>query len=370
MRVLHFYKTYWPDSFGGVERTIHAIAKGTESYGIQSDVLSLSKSPEERTLPFDGHMAYKARLDVEIASTGLSRSVFSRFGELAKAADVIHYHFPWPLMDVVDLVTGHGKPSLVTYHSDIVKQQKLLLAYRPLMHHFLRGVDHIVATSPNYLDTSDVLRRFRSKTSVIPIGLDPADYPEPDAQTRAKWRRILPERFFVFVGVLRYYKGLHVLLDAAHQTGLPVVIIGDGPLREAVSMQRAARNLGNIHFFGALPDKDKIAILDLSRALLFPSHLRSEAFGLSLVEASMRGKPMISCENGTGASYVNQHGTTGLVVPPNDAAAFASGMTTLAGDDDLVTTLGANARQRYLDNFTAEPMCAAYARLYQQLARA
>ena len=80
MRVLHFFKTYWPDTFGGVERTIDAIAKSTVKYGIESDVLSLSKSPRETTVLRDAHMAYKAELDFEFASTGFSRDVFGRLG--------------------------------------------------------------------------------------------------------------------------------------------------------------------------------------------------------------------------------------------------------------------------------------------------
>ncbi len=88
------FKTYWPDTFGGIERTIHAIVKGSDEHGIASDVLSLSAKPQENTRSFDGHMAYKAKLDIEFASTGLSRDVFSRFRELSNRADIIHYHFP------------------------------------------------------------------------------------------------------------------------------------------------------------------------------------------------------------------------------------------------------------------------------------
>ncbi len=47
-----FFKTYWPDTFGGIERTIHAIAKGVAEHGIASDVLSLSAKPEENTRKF------------------------------------------------------------------------------------------------------------------------------------------------------------------------------------------------------------------------------------------------------------------------------------------------------------------------------
>jgi hypothetical protein len=47
LRVLHFYKTYYPGTGGGVEQFIFQLARGTESFGITSEVLSLSKAKVE-----------------------------------------------------------------------------------------------------------------------------------------------------------------------------------------------------------------------------------------------------------------------------------------------------------------------------------
>ncbi|WP_377295844.1 glycosyltransferase [Rhizobium sp. SGZ-381] len=367
MNVLHFFKTYWPDTFGGIERTIHAIATGTRQYGIETTVLSLSRKPTENSVDFDGHRALKSKLDLDVASTGCSLSVFRRFKELSAQADIIHYHFPWPWMDLVHLAVRHGKPSVVTYHSDIIKQKHLLRLYTPLMLRFLADVDHIVATSPNYLRSSDVLQRFAAKTSVVPLGLDERAYPPVDTAVSAAWRAKLPPRFFLFVGVLRYYKGLHVLVEAARKSGLDVVLIGDGPMKGELEEQIRRGRLTNVHLLGALPDSDKMTIIDLSLGLVFPSHLRSEAFGLSLVEAQIRSKPMISCELGTGTSYVNLDRETGLVVPPSDADALAAAMTTLWNDEASAFRFGVNARRRYEKNFTATGMSTAYKRIYEAL---
>jgi len=366
MRVLHFFKTYWPDTFGGVERTIAAICQGVESQGIQSEVLSLSVNPEANSRQFGGHFAHKAKLDFEVASTGFSRAAFRRFRELSHEADIVHFHFPWPLMDVIHLTSSRTKPSVVTYHSDVVKQKALLRLYEPLMMRFLGSVDSIVATSPNYLQSSPVLQRFKPKVSVIPLGLDESTYPTVDQDRRESWRSRLPSRFLVFIGVFRYYKGIHVLMDAAEKTGVPVVLIG-GSQTDDVRLEVQRRGIENMHFVGSVADEDKMAILDLSVGLVFPSHLRSEAFGLSLVEASMLGKPMISCEIGTGTSYVNRDGDTGLVIPPDNCDALAAAMVRLFDDDALAQQFGRNARQRYLAHFTAEQMAASYARLYQRL---
>ncbi len=367
MRVLHFFKTYWPDTFGGVERTIHAIAKGTAKKGVQSDVLSLSRAPAQNSREFDGHFAHKAKLDFEFASTGFSREVFSRFEELSEKADVVHYHFPWPLMDVVHLASRLRKPSVVTYHSDIVKQRMLLQLYKPLMYRFLASVDRIVATSPNYAATSEVLQRYKDKTTVIPIGLDEADYQTAPENVKLRWRSQFPKPFFLFVGVLRYYKGVQTLLEAAKQTELDIVLVGEGPMAPSLKAYAKDHNLSNIHFLGALPDTDKAALLELTTGFVFPSHLRSEAFGLSLVEAAMFGKPMISCEIGTGTSFVNVHEETGLVTQPNDPVALAAAITQLGKNPEKSLRFGLQARAAYVEKFRAADMATHYARLYEEV---
>lgn len=370
MRVLHFFKTYWPDTFGGVERTIHALAKGCRSYGIEADVLTLSPKPAPEYLEFDGHRIFQVKQDLEFASTAFSYAVFSKFRELSSRADVVHFHFPWPFMDMVDLLTPHGKPVVVTYHSDIVKQKGLLRLYSPLMHQFLRGADRIVATSPNYLASSPVLTRYRQQVDVIPLGLDENDYPAPDPERMTYWSKQLPESFFLFVGVLRYYKGIHILLDAAAKTDLPVVIVGGGGLERELRQRVEKERLSNVHLLGALPDQDKTALLSLCRALVFPSHLRSEAFGLSLVEAAMAGKPMISCEMGTGTSFVNLDELTGLTVPPADPEKLAQAMQRLWTNRPEAERFGLAARARYEAMLTAQRMVGAYAELYQSIAGA
>jgi rhamnosyl/mannosyltransferase len=87
-----------------------------------------------------------------------------------------------------------------------------------------------------------------------------------------------------------------------------------------------------------------------------------------LVEASMFAKPMISCEIGTGTSFVNAHGETGLVVPPEEPAALTAAMNLLVSDDSLATRMGVAARRRYEQMFSAEVLGQRYAELFRQAA--
>ncbi len=367
MKVLHFYKTYYPDSVGGVEQVIFQIASGVADLGVSTDVLSLSSDAAPHPFNLGSHTAYKAKLDLQIASTGFSLSAFRKFSALAKQADIVHYHFPWPFMDMVHLASHLDKPSLVTYHSDIVRQAFLFQLYRPLMSRFLKSVDSIVATSPNYLHSSPVLQQFQDKTQVIPIGLDKPAYPKPSQDTHDHWQQRFGERFFLFVGVLRYYKGLHILLEAMKGAPYKLVVIGAGPVEHELKAQAMRDGLDNVFFVGAVSDEDKVALLNLCYAVTFPSNLRSEAFGISLLEGAMYGKPMISSEIGTGTSYININNQTGLVVPPSNPLAFRQAMDHLWAHPELAQQMGSEAEKRYWEHFTAKRMAENYNDLYRQL---
>ncbi len=368
MRVLHFYKTYYPDSLGGVEQVIRQLCVGTGRLGVTNDVLTLTRSKLDPVFEFEGHTVHRVPLDFEIASTGFSLAAIRALSRLAQDADVVHYHFPWPFMDLAHFAARINKPSVVTYHSDIVRQRHLLKVYQPLKHRFLQSVDQIVATSPNYMASSPVLERFRDKTRVITYGLDKDIYPQPEPERLEHWRREVGDKFFLFVGVLRYYKGLHILLDAVANSDYPVVIVGAGPIE--AELKRHAQRLGLTHvkFVGALDDRDKVALLTLCYALAFPSHLRSEAFGISLLEGAMYGKPMISSEIGTGTTYINIDQQTGLVVPPSDPQAFGEAMRTLWDNPALAQAMGQRAAVRFQQLFTASQMAASYTSLYHELA--
>ncbi|VVQ16328.1 D-inositol-3-phosphate glycosyltransferase [Pseudomonas fluorescens] len=367
MRVLHFFKTYYPDTTGGIEQVIFQLCQGTRRLGVESQVLTISQNPTPARLQVADHQVVRVKETLNLASTGLSMRVFSQFKEMAAEADLVHFHFPWPLMDLVHFATGHGRPTVLSYHSDIVKQRTLLKLYSPLMKRFLRSMDRIVVASPNYLDSSEALKPFADKTVVIPYGLNQSAYPEASTQTLSRLRKSLPEKFFLFVGVLRYYKGLDSLLNALEGVDYPVVILGSGPNELELKAQAQKLQLRNVLFLGRLDDEEKVCLLQMCYALVFPSHLRSEAFGISLLEASMHGKPMISCEIGTGTTYVNIHEETGLAVPPDSPVALREAMHRLWNNPEETQRFGNNARARFQELFTADRMCESMVQVYNEV---
>ncbi|MGO4199857.1 glycosyltransferase [Rhizobium sp. YAF28] len=100
--------------------------------------------------------------------------------------------------------------------------------------------------------------------------------------------------------------------------------------------------------------------------MVFPSRLRSEAFGLSLAKAERFGKPILSCEIRTSETgHLNC--VTGIVVAPDDTRQLTKAMNDLANDTELTQRYGAAAFHRYIENFTAARMVAKYVDLYRTL---
>lgn len=364
IRVLHIYKSWSPNTYGGVERVITMLGAGGRAYGIESRVAYLAPGRQVKLVHHHGVAAYRFPLELEVASTGLSLAFLLAYRRLAAWADVLHFHFPWPYADLVHRLSGVTKPFLVTYHLDITRQRILRMLYTPLRSWFLGRASRVIATSHNYLMSSPVLRSL-PRTRVIPLGVEDEAQGAGIPLRQAYWRHRLAGDFVLFVGVLRYYKGLHLLLDAASSIRSHIVIAGTGPCEQALKRQAHTLGLTNVSFLGEIDQVDKDALYRLSAVFVFPSHLRSEAFGLSLVEAAMYGKPLVSCEIGTGTTFVNVDELTGLVVEPGNPHALSSAVNRLLADRRERELFGRNARKRYLDQFIAERMVADYAREYR-----
>jgi rhamnosyl/mannosyltransferase len=110
-----------------------------------------------------------------------------------------------------------------------------------------------------------------------------------------------------------------------------------------------------------------MALFQCCRGVVFPSYLRSEAFGVTLLKGAMSSKPLISAEVGSGSSHVNINERTGLVVPPGNSDALRAAMDELYKDAAKAASMGRNARQRYEALFTGNLMGERYARAYAEV---
>lgn len=368
-RILHVYKNYFPGAYGGVAEVIRQIAKGCQGTQYSCDIFAFSDNPDHYpSYEFENSTVHIARQQIEIASTPISTEAFSRFQDLSKSSDLIHFHYPFPIADMLHATISQKKPAIMTYHSDIVQQRLLKKIYYPLERWMLTKIDSIICTSPNYLETSQTLLRYRDKTTIIPLGIDDKLTTLVSRDRLQYWRKLTKgQGFLLYVGALRNYKGVDVLLEAARHFSGTIVIAGGGDKLQMYKNLIKKLGLEKVHLTGFIDEIDKATLLSLCDALILPSNKRSEAFGIVQLEAAIFKKPLICTELGTGTTYVNKDGLTGIVVPPNDSRKLYEAMKFLSDNPIRAKEMGNQAYRRYVAKFTDTAMCKAYLNTYDNL---
>ena len=380
MRVLHVYKDLYPPVLGGIEKHLHALASWQAARGLSVTVLVTNPEAFPRSLrthiaeagarPSPTPRIIRAGRLFTVASTPISPAQARWQARLV--ADVVHLHFPYPPGEVANLLWGRGRVTVITYHSDVIRQRFILRLYRPLLRRVLARADAIIATSPHYPETSPFLAANAERVHVIPLGIDLTPFSRVDVRRAADVRRRLlgSEDAFVllFVGRLRYYKGVDVLLRALARVPATVLwIVGTGPM--AATWQELTTRLGvhdRVRFLGDVAEAELPLYYAAADAFVLPSTSRAEALGLAQIEAMAAGLPVISTELGTGTSFVNQHGHTGLVVPPGDEDALAAAVRYLREHPDARARMGQAARER-ARAFDLDVMGERITRLYEDL---
>ncbi len=364
MHVLHIYKDYYP-VVGGIEGHIQVLAEGLVRQGHQATVLVTNTTAETLIEDEQGVQVIRTARDLHMASTPFSigMAIMAR----TIKANIVDLHMPYPPGDIVARAVPGRPPLVVSYHSDVVRQQRLLRIYRPVLERTLRHATRIVATSKPYIDSSPFLRPHAAKCRVVPYGIDVQRFATFDGEQVGDIRRRWPGPLLLTVGVLRYYKGLHFLIEAMQQVEATLLIVGAGP--EEAALREATARLGlheRVFFVGGMANRDLPAYYHAADLFVLPSHLRSEAFGIVLLEAMAAGLPLVTTELGTGTSFINQHGRTGFVVPPANPQSLARAISVLVANPDLRARFGQAGRREVLTNYTPEHMVGRMLDVYRE----
>lgn len=366
LKVLHIYKDLYPPTCGGIEVAIQRIIEGTRDACESISVLICSRGRRTQFVEVEGTPVCK------VGEWGrfLSAPVAPLYPYWLKKldTDILHYHIPNPTAVLSHLLVRPQGRVVVHYHSDIVRQKNWLLVYDIFRRRFLRQSQRIIVTSPNYLRTSEALAPLRDRCTVVPFGIPLAKFvhtPEIAAAAQVIRKRY-GEQLVLFVGIQRYYKGLHYLVQAMEHVPGKLLVVGNGPLQpELMDFVQRQPYAEKIVFVGQV--ESVVPYYYAADVFCLPSIYRSEAFGLVLAEAGACGLPLVSTELGTGTSYVNQHDQTGLVVPPMDSAALANALTTIL-QDPLRRQRYAQAAQDWVrEQFGQDRMCQSILQIYQQV---
>lgn len=375
IRVLQVNKLYYPVT-GGIERVVQQLAEGL-CEDTDTKVLVCRRKGRTIVEQIAGIEVTRASSMGMLSSLPLSVSFLWKFRRMAKDRDIIHIHMPFPLGDLACFLSGYKGRVILWWHSDIVRQKKLMKLYRPLMEWLLRRADCIVVATQGHIDGSKYLKPYQEKCRIIPFGVDlkiekEADrwYEEGRLLERSEEK---PDAVkFLFVGRLVYYKGCRTMIEAFVQAAkgnsrIQLDIVGTGSLEPELKKQTEELGLTDrIYFHADVSDDELIQYFKECDVFVLPSLQRSEAFGLVQIEAMAFGKPVINTKLPSGVPYVSLHGETGLTVEPGNAAELAEAMQYLAEHPVERCQMGERARARMDEQFRMDKMLKRVLQLYEE----
>jgi len=359
-KILQAAKWYCPE-VGGIETVAVAITAAVKDKADMQILVCSGKKIKERGFTDEGVYIYRAKTPFRICSTPISFDYLSAFRRMSKDVDIIQLHAPFPLSDLALFLGRRSRriKKALWYHSDVIKQKKLMFFYRPLLKWMLKKVDKIYVASRAIAEQSEYLGKHMDKVEVIPFGISTKDYDRADRYpilTNALNNKSNVK--ILFVGRLVYYKGIDVLIEAMAKTsGAELFIIGGGELDDILEKRTAELGISDkIHFMGRIEKKDLLASFSDCDFFVLPSVNRAECFGLVQLEAMVYGKPVINTSLPTAVPEVSLHGETGLTVEPSNADALAEAMNTLINDKELREKYGAQARKRCEESYSLSKM--------------
>lgn len=368
MKILQLGKFY--PLKGGVEIVMFELAKNLSERNIDCDILYASGDGETETINLNEHCnIYRSKTLLEAKATMISPSMISILHKIARNYDVIHIHHPDPMAALALWCARYQGKVVLHWHSDIVRQNKLLTYYRPLQNWLIRRADTIVGTSPVYLRESPELKDVQSKTLCIPIGIgEPC---EDTDKTSLVCNQYAGKKIVFSLGRLVSYKGFEYLIDAAKQ--LPddyVVLIGGTGYRYAY-LSSKIQNEGlqdKVKLLGFIPDDMLHAYFNACTLFCLSSVDKREAFAIVQIEAMAHSKPIVSVDiPGSGVPWVNKHGFSGLNVPPRDGKALADAIQQLCHDEETYQKYCSQARQHFEELFRTERMISTCLDMYQEI---
>ena len=383
LRVLQFGRFNNAEQNGGIERHMQLLCEGLTALNVDVTYLvagdSLSSKASRINTPLGSYDL------VEAATIGTHFSTAASPMQIIKALmlhrkkpfDVVHLHLPNPLAHIASWLLPRSVKRVITWHSDIIKQKRLLSIYLPFLRGFVTSVDAVIAATPAHFTSSTQIPADYpdNKRHVIPYGRDFSDLELTPPTTelceslKAKAKEASESGRIIFaLGRHVYYKGFNVLIEAMQHVDAQLILGGDGPLK--VELQQQAERLDMIHkviFTGSIPEADLAAYFNACDVFCLPSVEQSEAFGLVQLEAMACGKPVVCTQLNNGVNVVNQAGATGLAVPVRDAGALAEALNTLLNDDALRSKLGQQAKAHAINGYSLTAMSNSHVALYHML---
>lgn len=363
-KILHINKGF--SMIGGVEKYIRDIVEAHYEGVSIIDVLAISESIKPKRISLKSGTAFECERIFTFSSAPFSISFIFTFIVKSRKYDILHFHYPNPMGELLFLIF---KPLLkrnikvVTYHNDVSAEKPFSRFYNFFSKRFFASMDRILVTSSNLAKSARVLEDVQDKITIIPLGIkrnrDKGVVVSGDHKPRGEKLRVL------FAGRLSRVKGVEFLLKAVNGLDIELVILGRGPEEEGLKRLSKEIKEARITFISEATDKELRSWYDWAQVFVLPSITRGEGFGYVLLEAMASSCALISTELGTGTSFANAHGETGIVVEPRNHKKLREAICLFQLDRNFLEKCSKNASER-VANFSLEKMFQQLGAIYSQ----
>lgn len=371
MKILHIGK-YYPPFQGGTEKVNFDLVESTNKIeGYSADELCFAHSIDFQDQSTYSYSLYRIPIRGIKYSTPIPNGFLSKYLEIKDQYDIVHVHMPNPIVSLALVLFPPKAKIVLHWHCDITKQKKLKFFFNPIQKLLLKRASKIITTSQRYADFSPDLKKFHQKVCVIPIGIDNSYLSFTQSKIEQIKQNYKNKKIVFSLGRLTHYKGFKYLVEAAKYLNDDCVVLigGKGELHDVLEKQVQESGLSEkVHFIGRVEDEDLGNYLKAADLFCLPSHNRTEAFGVVLLESMSLGLPIVSCNiEGSGVPWVNEDGVTGLNVPIADPIALANAINNILNDHKLIEVFSNNAVSRYKSLFTKQRMITSIIELYESV---
>ena len=371
LKILQVNKLYYPLT-GGVERVVQQIAEGLQE---KTDMKVLVCQTKGKTIyeEVNGIFVCRQKSIGMIGNLPIPLGFIHQFRKMAKDRDVVHIHMPFPFADIACLLSGYKGKIVIWWHSDVVRQKKIMFFYRPFMELLLKRADRIVVATQGHIEGSLYLKPYREKCCIIPFGVEKRIEKDADEyfgmeNTKKEWKD-RGKVNFLFVGRLVYYKGCKILLEAFQKIeNATLTIVGNGSLEMELREYVKEHHMNNkVTFAGYVEDERLPLYFKQCDVFVLASTARSEAFGLVQIEAMSYGKPVINTALKSGVPYVSLHEKTGLTVEPGNVKSMEQAIRWMVEHPKEREEMGRSARIRVKKEFGLDDMLTKVYELYEEV---
>lgn len=356
-KILQISNYYHPD-IGGIEKIAQAISESLfDSFDIR--VLCFSHNNESKNEIVDHVKVIRCGTNIKIASQQISARMISEIKEqiTSFSPDYVIIHTPNPFTEFFLLHHIPPKCRLIVYwHSDIIKQRFGNIFFTLLTERLLMRADLVIATSPNYIEGSHFLSKYRNKCVVIPNCIEYKSLELTPNATRVL--KEIKEKYHdkhicICVGRQVPYKGFKYAIQAINMLNDSFILFIIGRKGESTKeLVKLAQKSKRIVFLGEIDNDTMHAYMAACEIFCFPSITKNEAFGIALAEGMFYNKPAVTFTiPGSGVNYVCVGEKTGIEVANKNVHDYAKALQYLADHKDIREKYGQAAGKHIRDMF-------------------